>query len=130
MMKTQETVQVRCIDPYAGLYRALSSDGRTWYAVDVRARTCSCPAGAYKFAGVKSRGGQCRHLVAARAFARGLAGMTPADRENALRLQNVRVHVDRIDHELLELPVGQGRHERGQENPHRGSARGLLEAFS
>jgi hypothetical protein len=113
---------------HAGIYLALSSDGRTWYAVDVRARSCSCPAGAHDFAGVKSHGGVCKHLVAARVYARMLASMTPQAREIALRLQGVRIHVDRIDTAALDRPVGQIA-AAAQDNPHAGSAAGLLDAF-
>jgi hypothetical protein len=101
--KPAPPVQVRPLDVGAGLYSALSSDGTTWYLVDVKDRTCTCPAGARGFAHCKA--GACRHLIAARVIARGLASMAPAARAAALRLVNFRVHVERVDLAQLDAPL-------------------------
>jgi hypothetical protein len=101
--KPAPPVQVRPLDVGAGLYSALSSDGSTWYRADVKDRTCTCPAGARAFAHCTR--GACRHLIAARVIARGLASMAPAARAVALRLTNYRVHVERVDLAALDAPL-------------------------
>jgi hypothetical protein len=119
--QSKTTVHIEIIDPRAGLYAALSSDGERWYTVNVAARTCSCPSGAHGFRGVKA--GACRHLIAARVVARGLASMTPAERVIASRLQNIRVHVAAVDVAGLSAPLA---HQPARAQT---SAAGLLEAF-
>lgn len=123
--KTHQRVTVRPVDIHAGIYAALSTDGISWYRVDVRAQTCSCPSGQYGFRNTRVHGGMCRHVVAARTWARALASMTPADRERALHLQNVRVNVDAIDIPALDAPLAQ----KVQAPPRYHDASGLLEAF-
>ena len=88
---------------HAGLWAALSSDQSTWYLLDLRQHTCSCPAGERHFEHCKA--GACKHMIACRTWARSLASMTPAARTIALRLQNVRVRVDRVDLAALGAPL-------------------------
>jgi hypothetical protein len=103
MAQSKTTVHIDIIDPRAGLYAALSSDGERWYTVNVAARTCGCPAGTHGF--THCRQGACRHLIAARVVARGLASMSPAERVIASRLQNIRVHVAAVDMAQLSAPL-------------------------
>lgn len=101
--QSKTSVHIDIIDPRAGVYAALSSDGERWYTVNVAARSCSCPSGAHGFRGVKA--GACRHLIAARVVARGLASMTPAERVIASRLQNIRVNVAVVNVSGLSAPL-------------------------
>jgi hypothetical protein len=96
-------VEVAVLDLFAGLWTALSSDGSRWYMQDLKERTCSCPAGERHFQGCKR--GACKHLLAARFWARSLASMSPAARAQALRLTHVKVHVDRVDMAALDMPL-------------------------
>jgi hypothetical protein len=101
--QSKTSVHIEIIDPRAGIYAALSSDGERWYTVNVAARSCSCPSGAHGFRGVKA--GACRHLIAARVVARGLASMSPAERVIASRLQNIRVNVAAVSVSALSAPL-------------------------
>ena len=49
----QVIVEVKPLDVHAGFWAALSSDQSTWYLLDLRLHTCSCPAGERGFTGVK-----------------------------------------------------------------------------
>ncbi len=105
---SKSQVHIEIIDPRAGLYAALSSDGERYYTVNVAARSCSCPSGAHGFRNVKAHGGMCRHLLAARTVARGLASMTAADRARVLAtVQNIRVNVAAVDISRLSAPLAQ-----------------------
>jgi hypothetical protein len=101
--QSKSTVHIDIIDPRAGIYAALSSDGERWYTVNVAARSCSCRAGQDGFR--HCRQGACKHLISARVVARGLASMTPAERVIASRLQNIRVHVAAVDMAQLSAPL-------------------------
>jgi hypothetical protein len=96
-------VEVQPYDLHAGLWAALSSDQSTWYLLDLRERTCSCPAGQRGFQGCKK--GACKHMLAARFWARSLASMTPAARAQGLRLAHVKVNVDKVDLAALDAPL-------------------------
>jgi hypothetical protein len=101
--QSKTSVHIEIIDPRAGLYAALSSDGERWYTVNVAARSCSCRAGQDGFR--HCRQGACKHLIAARVVARGLASMTPAERVIASRLQNIRVNVAVVNVSGLSAPL-------------------------
>jgi hypothetical protein len=117
-----QPVTVEIVDMHAGIYRAGSTDGVSWYRVDVRTQTCTCAAGAYGFRHV--RVGACRHLIASRVVARGLASMTPAGRARVLTcVRNIRVNVAAVDVARLSTPLAH-RPARPQT-----AASGLLEAF-
>lgn len=98
-----KAVTVIVVDMYAGIYQTSSSDGVSAYRTDVKARTCSCAAGNSGFRNCGK--GMCRHLVAARVVARGIASMpTKADRERAARIV-VRVNVAAVNVAALSLPL-------------------------
>jgi hypothetical protein len=100
----KQAVHIDIIDPRAGIYAALSSDGERWYTVNVAARTCSCRAGQDGFR--HCRQGACRHLISARTVARGLASMSAADRARVLAtVRNIRVHVAAVDVAGLSAPL-------------------------
>jgi hypothetical protein len=97
------TVHVAVLDLHAGLWSALSSDGSTWYMQDLRQHTCSCPAGQDGFRRCKK--GACKHVIAARVWARALASMPPAARAVALRFTRVTINVHRVDVAALSQPL-------------------------
>ncbi len=70
---------VRIINLRAGDYKVLSTDGITWYYVNVARISCTCPAGAHGFVNCKQRG-FCRHIAAAKVVAK-----MHHDREQASR---------------------------------------------
>jgi hypothetical protein len=81
MPQTKEAykVTVRIVNLRAGDYRVLSSDGATWYAVNVAHTTCTCKAGQNSFRGCK-RMPYCKHVAGAK-----LVAKMHHDREQASR---------------------------------------------
>lgn len=64
-------ITVRLGDIHTGDYRVLSSDGITWYAVNVATPSCTCKAGAHGFTGCKSMP-FCKHVRAAKILAKAI----------------------------------------------------------